>query len=290
MTMKLKSILVGAMALTSMNSFAKINLSAYQQNIGEIKALEKSQKYKEAAVKASLLSAQIASNIKMDEVVNSVDSVLNIEQEEVVVSHKNESASFRILGGLFSGSLGHNYNTTKIIQTNSEEVYAFSTKKQRSFAKLQKQLKAYIAKNETDIFYSKVFAAKALQLAAKMNVENIQEVYSLVTKTAQQVEVISFLGVQNISECIETNHAARVDGLSASLKGFLLSFNVGDKTTYNAYEETSCENSVNAYKVNENDIASFELRVADENLIIEGKNLSLKMLKATAPTYPTWGW
>lgn len=290
MTPKLKNLLACSLMLISTSSFATLNLRGYQKNINEINNLEANHDYKSGALKASVLANQIANELKIDQVVSSIDDVLNVKSKEVVTSERNLSGAFNILNGLVSGSGNSNYDTTKILVTNPEEVSDFSNETIVSFEKLQKRLKKYVKRNETDIFYAKILSAKALQLASKMNVEDIPEVYNQVTKTAQRVSRISFLGTQNILNCNTISYAEREEGTSVGLKSFLISFNLEDKTTHHAYEETKCSSSENTTELTEEDLASFDLMTADQSIETQGKALSLKMLEVSAPNYPTWGW
>lgn len=143
--------------------------------------------------------------------------------------------------------------------------------------------------HETELFYAKVFAAKALQLTANLSVEEIKQVYSYVMKTAQKVSYVNFHGFQQITNCVRTDYAERSSGRGLNLTG-LISFSINESEQQHAHRETTCSNEVISQSISELALDSVDLMLVDELIREQDKKLQLKILKESeASEYPTWG-
>lgn len=272
------------------NAFGQVDSKVYSKEITTIKKLESSKDYKRAAIVSAQMARTIADKIEMDSVVADINNKFETHQSEKITKEVNFQGKFSALFGLISGAAKTGYDVSTILVTNPEEVATFSSREKKDFKALQKTLKNYVVKNENDIFHAKIFAAKALQMTSKLDLEDMNEVYSTVTRAAQKVSNISFLGVQNILSCTTTFYPEKRKNSSAKLGGFLLSFKVGEEVVEHAHTESLCDSRSNYFEVREDNIHSVELLIADENLEAQAQNLSLKMVEKEADIYPTWGW
>lgn len=256
------------------------------KTVQEINLLDAQKNYQAAVVKSVLAANQIAEEIKFDEIIVAVTSVLQEEQKEVVTSTSNAEAGFNLFG-LISASGQRKYDATKILLTNPEEVAAFSHQQADEFKTLQKKIKAYVKKNETKIIEAKMFAARALQLTNKLPVDQISQIYAMAAKTAQRVSIVSFEGSQNIIHCTRLKHERSSNSTKVKFGMFFSWLSAEESTKHHSYTERSCETStVNVSVVAD---SSYDLMLADQSISDEMDKLSLKLLKVEAPYYPTWG-
>lgn len=287
----LKNIVASLVVLGAvMPSHAAVDANKYQAVAAEIMQMEKNQQYEGAAMKSLLAANEIADQAQLDQAVESISLTVNEIQQEVITRTSSQKTGLSFFFGLFDGSASQTYNATRIITANPQEVAAFNQKQVASFQGLQRKLGAYFKQNESAIYNAKVFAAKALQLTAKADLEQIHALYPLVMKTAQRVSRIGFTGEQILRSCVTVQHAAYTNGAFVSIAGWFLSGFASDQTEYHSYEESSCQTAIRQAKVVEDQFLSVLLIMADRSLRNNSRALSLKVLQTeTAPEYMTWG-
>lgn len=280
------SFLPMSFLVLSLNCFA-LSDKEYRQEIEFVNSAEARELYKAGALRAASAANKIAEDSQFDAMVISIDTNLS-EQREEVISGTSKGKAGLSLFGLFSASGSYKFDTVKILTTNADEVDAFSRKEAREFKKLQKKLQKFVRKNEPQVLAAKLFAAKAIELASKLPAAEIAEVYSVVTKAAQRVSKVSFIGLQNVQHCITTDHARSSRRSKVELSALVAWISAEKKETTHAYSETSCESR--AVQVSSVVEGSYELLLADEYLESASDSLSLKILnEAEAPYFPTWG-
>lgn len=144
-------------------------------------------------------------------------------------------------------------------------------------------------KHETDLFYAKVFAAKALQLTANLNIEEIKQVYPYVMRAAQKVSNVNFSGFQQITNCVRMDYAERSSGWGLNLTG-LISLSVSESENQYAHREMTCSIEVVPQDLSELALESVELMLSDDLIHEQDKILQLKIVsESEASEYPTWG-
>ena len=281
-------LLVVTVFFTS-NSFATVKYKRYQDSVVELEVLEKGNNFKVAALKAAYLAKEIADKSNFDEMVVTMNRTLTEKQEEVVTEDHRAGGSFRILFGLIGGSAHKTYDSAKILTANPKQVEAFTRIKARDFRKLQVKLESYTEKNETELFYAKIFAAKALEMTARLPIDEMSQIYSIVMSAVQRVSYVNFIGFQNITNCIRVDYAERKRSWGISLSG-LIGLSLGESETRRAYRETTCNSETIEHSVSELALNSVDLYLADAILVEQFQKLQLKIVdEVEAPVYPTWG-
>lgn len=271
------------------SSFAAIKHRKYAPVLTEITALEQAGDLRAAALTAAIEAQTLADRGGFDEIVSSIETKLQENREEVVTESVRRGAGFSILFGLLGGSAHQNYDIARILTTNPSTVARFTSMKETQFRRLQGKIQAHAQKNETELFYAKALTAKALQVAAGLPHEELKEIYGYLTETAQRVSRVSFLGLQNITSCTQTDYAQRSRSWGVALSG-IISFNIGESHNQNPYRETTCNRTTVTASESELALRSVDIMLADQALQLALSRLSLKMFdEATAPIYPTWG-
>ncbi len=275
--------------ILSLNTNAVEGIAHYNKVVNEIKSLESTGQHQLGAFKAITLANQIAEKIKLDQKVAAIATTLDVRKKEFVTKTDSNSAGFNFLG-LAKISASTSYDVTKIMTLNAEEVEGFGRKEARDLSSLQRDLRSYLEKNESEIYYAKILAAKAIQLATKLDLATISEIQPLLAKTAQRVSQVSFIGVQGVLVCTTVDFAARKDEAGLKIKSLFFSLNLGEETEHFAHQETECASRDNVAQVSESEIYSVDLMLADQSIEAQSEILGLKLLKKEAPVYPTWGW
>ena len=281
--------------LIVLSLFATLETQASGKNpkvmMEEVTGLEMTGAYQRASIIAASYANQIADAVGFDGVAKAIESSFTVRRREVTARSIEAKFGFSMLGGfLGSGSAKLNYDITRIVTLNPEELKNFEELNTRNFKKLQRDLRKYVAKNANNMVYAKLLAAKSLQLAIKVDRENLLDSYGYILRTAQRVSMISFLGTQNITTCVSTYHPKRVEQEELHLSGLFESLDFSMKDVQKAYTEEDCGVSTVTDSVVEFSLNSADLMLADQNLQIYGQLLGLKMFsETTAPSYPTWG-
>lgn len=276
------------LALTS-TTFASVNHKKFAKEWNQVVAMEKASQTKSAALKSALLVQEIAKNAKLDEMVASIDRTFVTKKKEVVTESDNFNFGFKILFGLIGGSAHSGWSTSEILTTNPQDVASYSAIKASDFSNLQKRLDSYIKNNETEIFYTKAFAIKALELTTKLKVSDASGIYPVVMKSAQQASNITFIGYQKVIECDQVDYAEVSNGWGIKLTG-ILKLNIGETETRQAHSVMTCSNGALEHSVTERALNSVDLMLADDLLRDANQTLQLKMLKEVeAEVYPSWG-
>lgn len=285
----MKTLIISFALLTTLN--VQASSKSYEKMLKEIKALETSGNYKRGSLQAAIYANQIAESSGFDGVVRSIENTFTENREEVLASHHEMNGGFSFFMGLLgSGSADLSYDVTRIVTTNSDEVEKFSKLKNKNFKRLQSQLKAYVAKHESSMIYAKLLAAKSFELSAVLEVESLLEIYPYITRVAQRVSAINFLGNQNVTNCINTNHSRKESKQGFDISLIFVSFDFSQTDVEEAYQERKCELSSVETSVSEFALNSMDLMTADRALQLFGKVLGLKMFSdISAPTYPKWG-
>jgi hypothetical protein len=284
--MKTIAIPMILMALSG-SSMASINKKKYDREISEIARLEKDQNFRKGIIIAASLANSIAREAHFDEMITSIGATLTTKENEVVTNGESTQAGFNFFG-LISGKFSEGYDVAEIVISNPEEVEAFNSIKAGNLLKLQRNLKSYLTKNETSLFYSKLFATKALQLALKIPFEETTDIQNVLLKTVQRVSMVSFLGVQNIMNCTQTDYANRTSGWGLNIKGFI-AFGLSDQEKQYAHQVKSCQSSTENASMVEAMLNSADLMLIDQTLSTSRKKLEMKMImESEAPAYPSW--
>lgn len=284
-----KLFLIKIILLLSMQSYAKgLDLSAQQETLKTVLILEKEGHIQEALSHSANMVEQLIFDLKVDQMVVSIDSQLEEIRNEVIVSQHSRQTELRLFFGLLPiFSADKKWDTAKIITLNPEAVAGFPTKVALDFKKLQKNLKEYVKENELGIVYLKAFAAKTVELATKLDSKNRMQLSSLVHTIVQKAQLLTFEGGQSISHCITTNYANRESSEHLSI---LASFKYGASDKLLAHSEKQCTYSSNSTKVSEVEFISANIYTVD--LILKHYNEKLGLMElqeSAAPYYPTWG-
>lgn len=271
-------------------AFAMVDLKKQEYKLASILVMEQKQDYFGAVLTAAQSSAEILNQLRVDEVVTSVESKLKEIRNEVVINHYSESTSGSILFGLLSGYAKRSWDSATIITANPEEVDGFSRKISTDFRSMQNTLKNYVQKNETALAYAKAFALKTVQLSTKLSAADRQNLLPMIKTAVQFSQQLRFLGEQNILKCIETNYANRSKSTSSGIGGLLLSFNISASESQVAHTTQSCSGSVNTAEVSESVLVSAKLSRLDLLIWSYQKQLGLlEVVETKAEHYETWG-
>lgn len=271
------------------SAFGGVNFKKYDASVKELAALETAGQIRFGALKAAALAHQLIDRTGQASVIASVERTFLEKKKEVVTQETSLAASFKLFFGLLGGSAQASWDTAKLLTTNPEDVAMFSSIKARDFSRLQRTLTKHLLKNETELFFAKIFAAKALELTSKLPIEEVSEVYGYVMKSAQLVSAVSFSGFQIVTNCLQVDYADRANGWGIRLKG-LVSVRVGQQSTQNAHQETTCSQEQRESAVEELALNSADLMIADHILREQNQILGMKLVReSTAPMFPTWG-
>lgn len=254
-----------------------------------IASLEKQGDLRNAALQASVAAMNISQSIGSERVVAQVESRLDEIRNEVVTAEYSGKASFSLFFGLFSGKVKGSYNVTELLVANPREVDGFPAKVQRDLARLRSDLLSYLQKNEAELANMKLFAAKGLDLASRLDSSNRAAVLPYVLKAKQLAQRFTVYGMQTVSHCITTNHAKTKNELGFKLNLLFVKLKFSGTEKNKAYSETSCESSSAMTSVNEAALLSPALINADLLLAQYDQSLGLSQLTQEAPYYPTWG-
>lgn len=278
-----------ALCVLTTSALGGVNFRKYDESVKELAALEKAGQIRFGALKAAALAHQLMDQTGQAGVIASVERTFLEKKKEVVTEETSLAASFKLFFGLVGGSAQASWDTAKLLTTNPEEVATYSSIKARDFLRLQKTLMKYLLKNETELFFAKIFAAKAVELTSKLPVEEVSAVYGYVMKSAQLVSAVSFSGFQTVTNCLQIDYADRASGWGIRLKG-LVSVRVGQQSTQIAHQETTCSQEQRESRAEELALNSADLMIADHILKEQNQILGLKLVReSSAPMYPTWG-
>lgn len=262
----------------------------YNQTVEQILTLEKNNQFVEAALLALASSIKISEDIGYDQIVRTTVSTLNNIQQEVVTKTESGAGKFSILFGLIGGSASGSIDYTDFITVNPVEVSQFPSKVRADFNDLKNGLRSFFNDYQKEFFYSKIFMAKALQLATKIDNESDTELKLQIKKQAQYVSKIVFKGSQTINSCTTKKFLERTNGFGISITGFLLSLDLSASENHKAYTTTVCSQEISQLSISEMELGYYQLRFADKLLQENLKSFELKQtVSGKAPLYPTWG-
>lgn len=173
----------------------------------------------------------IYQKIQVGQVVAQVNTRQLAKFDEVITERYREKISY---GSSWSAHYGFNYaggganyshssghDTSKIIAGNPQATAEFSSEERRDFAKLQKQLQSYIGKNEGAIIQMLLLGARASYLAYQLEQAGLSLREDEITDTVEMVSNVYFLGVQNVTRCVQINFAGGSDySRSSSSSGY----------------------------------------------------------------------
>lgn len=284
----MKYLLYSIICFTALSSLAEIKHKRYKEQADKIIKLEQTQAYTSAALLASAIANQLATKAKFDETIDSIERTLTTKKKEIITEKNSKRFNFNFFF-LLKGSYNQVEDVTEMITTNPLEVASFSSIKKRDFQQMQKNLQAYAKKFETEIYYSKMFAAKALDLASKVDANNFQNIYDLVMKTAQRVSQISFAGVETYTNCVHSNYVEKSEETSAWVRG-LIGLSYKESSKQMAHSEKFCEDETIEHSQLADVFDSADLMSADRTLSYQIKKLGLKFVTTVEPEeFPTWG-
>lgn len=261
----------------------------YNQTVEQVMTLEKNNQYSEAAMLALASSIKISEDIGYDQIVRTTISTLNNIQQEVVTETKSGAGKFSILFGLIGGSASGSIDYTDFITANPEEVAQFPTKVRTDFSDLKNGLRSFFDEYQQELFYSKIFMAKALQLSVKIDSGSDAELKSQIKKQAQYVSKISFKGTHVINSCTTKKYLEKTNGFGISITGLLISLDLSASENHKAYAKTECSLESHQISISEMDLGYYQLRLAEKLLQENLRSFELKQtVYGKAPYYPTW--
>jgi hypothetical protein len=235
-------------------------------------------------------SAEILNQLRVDEIVASIDTKMTEIRNEVITHRYNQSSGFSALFGLFTGQAQRSWDSATIITANPDEVEGFSRKTVTDFRNLQNTLKTYVVQNEMALAYAKAFALKTAQLAARLSKEDRKNLLPMIKTSIQFSQQLRFFGAQNVLNCVETNYVNRSSSYSAGLSSFLFSFGISEESSQVAHTTRDCSSSVNTTEVSESIVISAKLSKLDHLIASYQKQLGLlEVAEAKAEPYQTWG-
>ncbi len=186
-----------------------------------------------------LVNSQLRSHyqkIGVGQVVAQVNTRQLAKFDEVITEKYRESSSRSSQSGMTFGfnsassstnySHSSGYDSSKIIPTNPEAVANFSANERRDFGKVQQQLQSYLNKNENTIVQMLLLGTRASYLAYQLELQGLNLREEDVTDTVEMVSNVYFLGVQNVSRCVQINYAGSKD-YSQTTTGSSFSANAG---------------------------------------------------------------
>ena len=284
-----KFIILAGISCLSLGAQARADMSQSEKWIKSVNQQESAGDFQGAALSAAQIANSIADQEQIDQVVENIQTTLHAVEQEVVTSTSSASANFSLLG-LISGSADASYDVTKVISLNPEEQLGFSQKVADDWSQLQRELTHKLQKDELALAYMKIFAAKAVQMTAKVSLLESEGWRDYVERTAQRVGRLQMKGSQSIVSCTEFDHAETKKQMGFSISGLLASLSFGALDIANAYNETNCSSEARDLAINESQMFLPHLIGADKILSEQMKVLSLKELtNATSAPQVTWG-
>lgn len=159
----------------------------------------------------------IYQKIQVGQVVSQVNTRQLAKFDEIITERYREKTSygsswsahygFNFAGGGGSSSHSSGYDKSKIIASNPQSAAEFSVDERRDFGKVQKQLQIYINKNENAIIQMLLLAARASYLAYQLEQAGLSIREDEVTDTVEMASNVYFLGVQNVTRCVQITFA-----------------------------------------------------------------------------------
>lgn len=264
-------------------------LTTQEKSIDDIIALEASGDLKRGSLVAARYALERYEKIGFEKEAISVTTELIRKNREIIAeeSHTGGKVSFF---GIFSIKGGYHYDVAKIVNTNPREVARFSTTLERDFEKLQKKIRKLTVKHQDDLIFSKVMAAKSLELANKLSISELQEIYPVISRVAQKMTNLNFLGIQNVLNCTNTRYADRSSGAKLKIRFLLFSLKLAKGKEQNAHTEKVCSSEERSVAMDPFLDSTSALQSADAALSSYGQAVSMKLFtEVEAEYYPTWG-
>ena len=137
------------------------------------------------------------------------NEVITEKYRESTSSSSRSSLSLGFNSASSSANYNHSsgYDNSKIIATNPEAVANFGVDERRDFGKVQQQLQIYLNKNENAIVQMLLLGTRASYLAYQLELQGLSLREEELTDTIEMVSNVYFLGVQNVSRCVQINYA-----------------------------------------------------------------------------------
>ena len=288
--MKIKNLLIIPFLIISANALADVDVSQFDKTIDQILELSTQGQNAEACLKAAMASSKLAEEISVGQIHEQIDDQIQAIRNEVLTKSETSGGSFGLLFGLFSGSAAETTNYYNIVVANSDEVLAQNKMAAQHFREMQINLRDYIRRNELALFYAKVFAAKSLQLAATLDIQELKLIYPTLSLAVQRISLPEFSARQSVLSCVTTNYAPKLREEGFKILGRILSLSLSHSETEPARSERECSQVDNEIRLGEASAISFRLMVGDLELKKYAKELSLKILaEGEAEPFPTWG-
>lgn len=265
-------------------------------------------KYTQTAREIRMLHREL----RVGEVITSIDQVLTQNVKEVVAERHNESSSsglrgainllFLSLSGQASESSSSRWDVTKLIVQNPTEVAKFDRKAQAGFRNVQTNLIKYMENNEKELIHLKELGLQNLAAAYELIQAGERIPIAELEETAALVMDLNFLGVHEVTRCVRVKYANRSsrshDSGSFGARGRFLFFsaNLGGESEQKKYwrqlahTETKCESNTNQIKLH-SDSTVYYVNLSRLDRMLEDwiVAVDLALLANTkAPYYPTW--
>ena len=156
------------------------------------------------------------------------NEVITEKYRENTSRSSSSSASIGLSSARSSAYYDHSsgYNSSIITASNPQATADFSIDERRDFGKLQSRLQTYLNKNENTIVQMLLLGTRASFLAYQLELQGLNLREEDVTDTVEMVSNVYFLGVQNVSRCVQINYAGSKD-YSQTSTGSNFSANAG---------------------------------------------------------------
>lgn len=257
----------------------------------QILKLEKDGSIEQAISESLSMAKNLLIDLKVNEIVATASSINYDITNEIITGSGSQSGSAQSGLFAFSGSYTRTWETTEMVKGNPEEVADFQNKVDRDYRSLQSQLKDYVLSNEIPLTYLKLFVAKALQLAVKLDYNSMTRVSYEIKAVAREAQRITFKGTQSIIMCETTNYAQRSNSSEAGFNSFIFSFSESSKWERPAYSKTTCQAKPSqSATINEVEMLSLRLHYAETLIEKYSNSLGLNQVtRAMEPFTPRWG-
>ena len=260
-----------------------------ERALDEVLALETAGDLKRSSLVAAGYAIERYESVGFDKEVAAVTTELLKKNREVITEETRAGGKLSFFG-IFSIKGGFHYDAAKIVNTNPREVARFSSMQERDFAKLQNKIRKLTVKHQDDLLFAKVMAAKSLELANKVEIVELQEIYPVISRVAQKMMNVSFLGIQNVLSCTNTQYADRSKGAKLKVRFLFFKLNLAGEQNQNAHTEKVCSTQELQAKMDSFVDSSSALQSADESLRFYERAVSTRLFTdVEAEYYPSWG-
>lgn len=266
-----------------------VHLGKYQAPLKKIVQLEQNGKLKSAFWTSLQLSQDLIRNLKLNQLTVQLHETFKEHRREVIQSKTSNSANLNLLGLIRIN--GHEtYNVTKILTINSQELAQFERSKQKSIFKMQTLLQDYVNANHFELFYLKVALAKTVQLASRLEGQELVQARQLLQPSIRVTQGLTFTAETEFQHCVETELAAYTDSVGFSLSGLLVSGGLTSQVEHFNYTEEVCKTEVQMASLSLSEVQSARLVYGDLALEKELRQLELKYFQTLGPQpFLDWG-